>query len=263
MIKLCDSHLHIGDYNEISKILDTSIYRDKYKVYSCIEKKVLLDQEKYVSTLEGFFAIPHVFKEIDVKKNNKYILDYCKNNKNGVPVLLIENNDSFTGNYETKILKEHFLLNRYDDYKKRRLFYDYLSENNGYLLVHCKDKIRVEYINCLLNNYPNMNIIVAHLGRDVYEDSFFINNVLDNFKSNDRVLFDISTIHNIDNIKNSINTVGNERIMYGSDFPFEIRNYESYKKSIELILDSFDYRTSERLLSGNFERIRKKVYVRK
>lgn len=263
MIELCDSHLHIGDYNEISRILDTSIYKDKYKVYSCINKEVLLDQDRYISTLKGFFAIPHVFKEIDIQKNNKYILNYCKNNEKAVPILLVEDNYNFTGNYDTKIFKEHFLLNRYDDYKKRSLSYDYLNENSGYLLIHCKDTIRIEYINYLLNNYPNMNIIVAHLGRDIYENPFFINDVLDSFKHDDRVLFDISTIHNIDNIKNSINKVGNERVMYGSDFPFEIENYKSYENSVEMITNYFDYETAERLLNKNFKRIRKKVYVRK
>lgn len=263
MIEVCDSHIHIGDYNELSDILENSIYKDKYKVYSCIKKEVLLEQKEYLSTLKDFFAIPHVFKESNIQKNNKYVLDFCKNNKKGVPVLVVDDNSYFTDDYETCIFKEHFLKNKYEDRNNRSLFYDYLSNQEGYLLIHCKDNIRIEYINYLINNYNNMNIIIAHLGRDKYENYSFINNVLEEFKSNEKVFFDVSTIHNIDNIKNAINKVGNERILYGSDFPFEVDSYKEFNNSVEKIINTFDDTSSEKILSKNFERIREKVYVRK
>lgn len=263
MIEICDSHIHIGDYNELSDILENSIYKDKYKVYSCIKKEVLLEQKEYLSKVKDFFAIPHVFKESNIQKNNEYVLDFCKNSNKGVPVLVVDNNSNYTGNYDSKIFKEHFLLNNYEDRSNRSLYYDYLSENEGYLLIHCKDNIRIEYINYFINSYPNMNIIIAHLGRDTYENYSFINNILETFKGNEKVLFDVSTIHNVDNIKNAVKKVGNERILYGSDFPFEVANYQEFNNSVETIINNFDNNTSETILNNNFERIRKKVYVRK
>ena len=113
---------------------------------------------------------------------------------------MIDKNDKFIGDYSVLLFKEHFLVNDFLDWRDRSKFYDFLNDNEGYLLIHCKDKIRVEYIKNLLINFPKMNIIIAHLGRDTYEMTEFIRNILLAFAKNDNVLFDISTIHNVNNI---------------------------------------------------------------
>jgi len=263
MINICDSHIHIGDHNKTINTVENSLYKDKYKVYSCLNKDVLLEQKDYLSKLKDFFAIPIFFKETLLHDANNYVIDFCKKNKKGIPVLCVDNNSTFSDNYGASIFKEHFLINKYDEFKNRSLYYDFLNDNNGYLLLHCKDSIRIKYVNELLSNFKNLNIIIAHLGRDTYETYPFINEILESFKNNERVLFDISTIHDFNNIKNALNKVGNERILYGSDFPFEVNNCKEYEIIIDNIMMNFNLETSERILNNNFERIKKKIYVRK
>ena len=108
------------------------------------------------------------FKETFIQEANDYVLSFCKENEKGIPVLCIDDNNMYEDNYSVAILKEHFLINKYDDFRKRSLYYDFLNMNSGYLLIHCKDNLRIQYVNELLDNFKNLNIIIAHLGRDTY-----------------------------------------------------------------------------------------------
>lgn len=260
-MKQYDSHIHIGDYVLNKHLVNNSKYKDMYKLYSAINPEMILNQIEYTKELDNFFAIPLFFKETDIQKCNKYVIDYCNKYKKGIPTLLIDNNKYFDSNYNIAIFKEHFLLNDFLDWKDRTNYYDFLNSNEGYLLIHCADKIRVEYIKKLISNFPNMNIIIAHLGRDTYEKPEFIMQVINNFKDNEKVMFDLSTIHNIDNLLYAIDNVGTGRILYGSDFPFEFKNLCEIKEFKQKILNSIGY--EENIFEKNFENIKKKIYVKK
>lgn len=261
-MKRYDSHVHIGDYKLNLYLLENSIYRNKYKLYSCIDSKVLSKQDQYISRLDDFFALPLFFKESNIRMCNEYVLNYCNEIKKGIPVLLIDDNINYDDTYKIALFKEHFLLHKYEDWNKRSLFYDFLNENEGYLLIHCRDNIRIEYINQLLHAYKKMNIIIAHLGRNSYEDYEFIDNVLNNFKNNEKIFFDISTIHNLLNVQNSIQKIGSERIFYGSDFPFEVDDYNVFFNERNDILSILSSNESDNIFEKNFENIKKKIYVR-
>lgn len=262
-MKNYDSHLHLGDYNKSIHIIKKSQYRNKYKLYSAIEPKVILTEDEYINKLDAFFAIPLFFKESNIEECNNYVEAYCNRTNKGIPVFIINDNMFFKHNYYIALFKEHFLLNNFENWKNRSLYYEYLSNNEGFLLLHSKDNIRIEYIKLLLENFPKMNIIIAHLGRDTYETQNFINAVLDTFKNNNRIYFDISTIHYLDNIKNAINKVGSERLLFGSDFPFEILNYDIIFKYKEILANILSIEESENIFEKNFEGIRKRTYVKK
>ena len=89
----------------------------------------------------------------------------------------------------------------------------------------------------------------------------FIRNILLAFAKNDNVLFDISTIHNVNNILYALNIVGEDRILYGSDFPFEYESVEEIYSLKKKLLNGLN--NNEHIFVKNFEKIRNKVYVRK
>lgn len=226
-MKAIDSHVHIGEYERVKNILENTIYANKYRLYSAINPNVILNTKEYLDSVEGYFAIPIVFKEIDIAKENAFLQKYALNNSNALIVPLIEPNSE---NVNNLIYKEHFLLHTYEELRSRCNTYDFLNENNGYLLIHCDDKIRKEYINELIKTYPNMNIIIAHMGRNVYEDLEFNKNIIDQFYNKDNVLFDTSTITKTEILKYGISRCGSNRILYGSDFPYEKRIDDSEEK---------------------------------
>ena len=217
-MKIIDSHVHIGEYERVKTILENTIYLNKFRLYSAINPNVVLQTEKYLDTTEGYFAIPIVFKEINIAQENAFLQEYGKNNTSALIVPLIEPN---TDNINSLIYKEHFLLHEYEDFESRYNTYSFLNKNNGYLLIHCDDKIRIEYINKLINWLPNMHIIIAHMGRNVYEDFNFSANVIDQFYNKENIMFDTSTITNPEILKYGISKCGTRRILYGSDFPYE------------------------------------------
>lgn len=161
-------------------------------------------------------------------------------------------------------MKEHFLLHNADDYKSRNLYYEYLNQNNGFLILHCKDKIRENYIRTLRNNFPNMNIIVAHLGRNTVENYYDIYRILSEFKLDSKIYFDISTIHSIDNIMLAIKMLGYDRALYGSDFPYEYNEIEEMKRreKIELSLMN-NFEILYKIGDTNFEKIKTLSRIKK
>ena len=255
-----DSHLHIGNLKICSHILKNSTYKHKYKLYSSIDERILGKQEEYIKKLDGFFAIPLFFKESDIKNCNDYLIKYCLNCEKAIPVLLIDSNENFKiEDCRTPIFKEHFLLHNSNEYQSRSLYYDYLHNNNGYLLLHCKDSIRKEYVRNLLSNHYKMNIIIAHLGRDTFESESFIHDIVGAFVNNNNVLFDISTIHNIENVKMAIEKIGSERLLYGTDFPFEYNDLNDIEDQRKSLISHLPFSDVENIFEKNFERIRKRI----
>lgn len=231
-MKIIDSHVHIGDYERVKNILKNTIYLNKFRLYSSIDPNVVLNTDNYLNDTEGYFAIPIVFKEIDIVEENNFLEEHAKINKKAIPVPLIEPN---TKNFKSLLYKEHFLLHNYEEYETRYDTYSFLNENGGYLLIHCDDKIRVDYINYLMEKFPNMHIIIAHMGRNVFENYDFTTNVIDQFHSKDNIMFDTSTITNPEILKYGISKCGAERILYGSDFPYEKKITDSENQFTDII----------------------------
>ncbi len=252
-----DSHLHIGNYETVLAILQNTIYWDKYKLYRAVNPEAIKSQEIYLSSLSDFWAIPIIFKEISIPRENAFVTSFCENYGKGIPVTLIDNNQNFEETFKYAIFKEHFLLHKYEDYPERTFYYEYLSQKNGYLIIHSKDSIRVEYLKKLRANFPHMNLIVAHLGRKTFENFEDILSILNEFKDDDHVYFDFSTINDINIIMLAIKTIDYKRILYGSDFPYDF-DYQKEIKRKELIETSLENNPHilEAIGGTNFERIK-------
>ena len=74
-MKFKDAHLHIGNYENVCNILQNTPYLNKYKLYTAINPENVKKQEVYLSKVNDFFAIPIIFKEISIKRENRYVRD--------------------------------------------------------------------------------------------------------------------------------------------------------------------------------------------
>ena len=253
-----DAHFHIGNYYRVKKILEHSQYITKYKLYNAINPQTIALQEEYIHKINNFFAIPIIFKEIDIQDENNFTNQFCISHGKGIPVILIDDNNFFEeSKYTYALMKEHFLLHNFNDFQSRSLYYNYLNEQKGYLILHCRDDIRIFYIDKLRCMYPNMNIIVAHLGRNTIENYNDIEKLLLNFKFDNNILFDISTIANIEIILRALDIVGEERILYGSDFPYDfdfIKEQERIGKLKEIFIK--EQQILKKIGEENFEKVR-------
>lgn len=260
-LRVFDSHLHIGCSQECKQILETSIYLQKYRLYSSINPLTVEYTPKYLNQLDGFFGIPIVFKEISIEESNKYTRNVCSSYKNAIEIMLIRENISTIDNiYELNILKEHFLLHNEKEMNLRLFSYDLLNSTEGFLILHCRDRIRIDYVKKLISFFPKMNIIIAHMGRDVYENELFSNNIIDNFYSNEHIYFDTSTIINSNIVNYGLKKVGSDRIIFGTDFPYEKNPDFNVKKCIDVISNlKLDDASFEKLMFKNANDISMRV----
>ena len=222
---LIDSHVHIGDKEWCKNIIETSKYKDLYKIYACINPEYISNTNEFLADVSAYFAIPLFFCESNIEETNKRLLESIKDDKRAIPILLVCNNENKMELFEQlqyNILKEHFTLHNPDTYKDRSDIYNYLSQNNGYLLLHTFSSKTLEYVLMLRKEFPNMNIIVAHLGRDSIGSYEFTSKMIDSISNDDKIFTDISTISNPELIKYAVQKFGKDRVLYGSDFPFEV-----------------------------------------
>lgn len=220
---IIDAHIHIGERDWCKKTIETSEYKDLYRIYSCIDPEVASETSDFLKDVDKYFAIPLFFCESNIEKTNTDLLSKVKDDKKAVPILLVPNNEHLKElllNLKYNILKEHFTLHNPDSYLDRADAYDYLSQENGYLLLHTFTKNIVLHVKNLRENFPNMKIIIAHLGRDPKQSFDFTTDVINTFYKDQGIYTDVSTITNPELIKYAVKKYGSSRVLYGSDFPF-------------------------------------------
>ena len=222
-MRIIDTHIHFGNKKSCKDIVQKSLYKNVYKLYNSVNVTALSTFDDYVKNLECFIVMPMVFKEIDINQANNDIVKYFSDDLCAVPALFVPNDKDFDNNIKImkyNILKEHFLVHDYDNYKDRSFGYQYLSDNQGFLILHSLSTISKKYIETLRTEFPNMNIIVAHLGRNGQCDENFTKDMIDFGSKDDRIYTDISTISNKKLIKYAVDMYGEDRIFFGSDYPY-------------------------------------------
>lgn len=250
---IIDSHLHVGDAKIVKKIIDNSQYKNKYKLYQDLNYKLLYLLDDYIKFLNAFFAIPMIFKETNIDIENQHLHNFCLNEKKALEVPIIGGNDP---KLNSLIFKEHFLVNDYNNIDNRISQYRFLNDNHGYLLIHSKDDIRIEYLNKLISLFPNINFIIAHMGRNTFQNFKFSVNIIDEFCSYENVLFDTSTIKNQNIVMYAIKRCGAARILYGTDYPYEKTISSNILDNLS-ILENINEKDKKLVLYDNANRIKK------
>ncbi len=257
---LIDTHIHIGDRNECQYIVDNSIYRNIYRLYSCIKPEVISLTNEFLMDVDKYFAIPLFFCESDIVETNHELLKRIENDDKAIPILLVSKNedvDHLITLLDYNILKEHFTLHDPCDISDRNKSYEYLNDSEGFLLLHTLSKHTVSHVLHLRKEFPNMKIILAHLGRNATCDYSYTSNVIDIISKDEKMYTDVSTISNPDLIRYAVDKMGKERVLYGSDFPFEKdpgireKDYLQYTLEANLSSDELDWlfsKSSENVL---------------
>ena len=247
---LIDSHIHIGNEKECEEIIKNSKYKNVYRIYSCINPKTINSTKRFLRDVDKYFAIPLFFCETNIEDANRLLLKQIENDSKAIPILLLCKNQNLNDLIlllDYHIIKEHFTLHNPDNIKDRDEVYDYLNDKEGFLLLHTLSKSTYPHVMSLRKEYPNMRIIVAHLGRDSTCDVKYTKEMIDRLHSDEKIYTDISTISKPELIKYVMSKFGKTRVLYGSDFPFEtnpeITEKEYMNPAIKANLrdDEYDY----------------------
>ncbi len=237
---IIDAHVHIGEKTWCKKIIETSEFRNLYRIYSCIDPEVISETNVFLNDVDKYFAIPLFFCESNIEEANNELMSRIGDDEKAIPILLLpkSNNELEKTVLELKynILKEHFTLHSPETYLERADLYEYLSETNGYLLLHTFTKDIITHVKKLRLNFPNMKIIIAHLGRDPKQTLEFTKNVIDTFYNDKKIYMDVSTITKTYLINYAVKKIGSSRVLYGSDFPFSVEKGKRTQNFTENII---------------------------
>lgn len=113
-----------------------------------------------------------------------------------------------------------------------------VADKNGWIIMlhiprskRLRDEVNLAQLMEIENNYPNIKLIVAHIGR-----AYSVEDIGDAFsilKNTRNMYFDFTANMCDDAIKACINAVGTKRFLYGSDLPIStMRMYRITKKGV-------------------------------
>jgi predicted TIM-barrel fold metal-dependent hydrolase len=223
---ICDSHAHYGEKELMKAIVDSSPLTKHYLCYQAVQFESMSDYDDYMQKQgqNKIAYIPFVFRELSKLEENRKILDYAKGREHVYPyVLLDEDNVNFVRDNHQAIVgvKEHFVMHDTALNERRVAIFADIDKYNLNILLHTRGgNVRVEYVQSILELFPNIKVHVAHLGRERPEDVDYIYWLLEQLRPYDNVFFDTSTIRQTQVLEQAVRIVGRERILYGSDFPF-------------------------------------------
>ena len=194
--------------------------------------RLLFPDNKVVSVLYGDCAV-----SIDRKAVNKYVAD--KAIDNGYPALYLCHPDTPPEELERIILENPVFkgIKVYLQFAPAYLpadeirIYDFLTkehlavcDKHGWVVqLHIARPKRladpVNYIQLLEieQNYPNLQLIVAHLGRAYANED--VGDALDYLKNTEKTVWDFTANTNDWVMEQVLERFGSDRFIYGSDFP--------------------------------------------
>ena len=227
-MEVIDAHVHLGIPEHRIKeteSLSFYLYNDYKNFLKCMDK----------SHVERAVVLPIPHRDFSSEFSNEYLLEANKKSSNRlIPFCRIDKSleknlcNGFRG------AKLHLV---YEDVEIKNLKQELriLEEYNVPLMFHARFKNKVRQVKEILKYAPNLNLILAHMGRgNINTDEGVVENA-QALKKFDRVFFETSTVKNTTVEENSINRVcdiiGGERVIFGTDYPFE-KEKQDYQSRI-------------------------------
>jgi len=197
--------------------------------------------ETYRLMFPGKKVTPVIFgnltsKEDDFEGGNQYIRE-CSG-KHHLPSLYFARPTESAHLLEKKLTKEGFLgVKVYLSLANDRIpvnditIFDYLphhqleilDHHHGIAMLHIprsgrlKDPVNLEQMTAIEKRYPNVKLIIAHVGRAYCKED--LDHAFEHLSSTEHMLFDISANTNELVFMALIRAVGPKRILFGSDLP--------------------------------------------
>lgn len=244
--KIIDIHTHIGkgSFDPLQNKLSAPSPKSGTRRWTSLMSKEMT-AEDLLGVYKNLFpqneVTPLVFGDCihDIHQVNNYVLDTKQ--KYGYPTLYRSGYDMPIDELEENIIKGGHLgikpyLNQRPPYipaNETRIF-DFLTREqlelankHGWIVMlhiarneRLKDKVNLAQLLEIEEKYPNVKLIVAHIGRAYAKED--IGDAFEILKNTKNLLFDFTANLCPDAIKACIEAVGCKRLMFGSDLPVAI-----------------------------------------
>jgi predicted TIM-barrel fold metal-dependent hydrolase/ribosomal protein S18 acetylase RimI-like enzyme len=235
MMEIIDAHVHLGTIKHKkskSAGFPFELYNDYKSFLKCMD----------ASHISRAVVLPIPHRDYDSRLSNEYLLEASQKSSNRlIPFCRIDNKLEENLRNGFKGAKLHLV---YEDLEIKNLKYELrlLEEYGVPLMLHAKFKDKVRQVQEILKYAPNLYIILAHMGRGhINTDEGIVENAKA-LKKYDRVYFETSTIEDpvtgcgSASINKVCNVIGNNRVVFGTDYPFERDKYD-YQSRIDTFIN--------------------------
>jgi predicted TIM-barrel fold metal-dependent hydrolase len=236
---IIDAHTHLGLESFIVKPIP-----DWKRLKPAFQVKMEMTPERLIQSMDESgisrsVVFPFPLEEMDSRQANSYVLEQSRRFPNRfIPFALLDEEPEHWVERGCFGFKQHFLLapERFNAKK----VYRSIEESGFPLVAHFSTGHALAEARAILNIAPSLKMIVAHMGRQVPNTGDGVLALVRELKSETTVCFETSTVHNSEIIREAAEIAGPERILFGSDFPFNTDTQaESVGYEINMIRNAF------------------------
>lgn len=261
-MKIIDAHMHIG----LHSFCDNENSEFPYDLCSTYDETIKLMDANDVD-MAVILPIPH--KDFNTEKANSYVFEaYQKYPDRLIPFCRIDEHLEENIRKGFRGVKLHLLYEEVD-IKNIKKELQQIEDANIPIIIHAKFANKVKQIEQILKYAPNLNIILAHMGRGhLYTGEQTIDNALA-LKKYPNVYMDLSTVGDLQSIINVCEILGYDRVIYASDYPFGktfLGERYRYGDELNALKQNFNHEQSMLIFHENIERLlelKNDIYVRR
>lgn len=261
-MKIIDAHMHIG----LHSFCDNENSEFPYDLCSTYDEIIKLMDASNVD-MAVILPIPH--KDFNTEKANSYVFEaYQKYSDRLIPFCRIDEHLEENIGKGFRGVKLHLLYEEVD-IKNIKKELQQIEDANIPIIIHAKFANKVKQIEQILKYAPNLNIILAHMGRGhLYTGEQTIDNALA-LKKYPNVYMDLSTVGDSQSIINVCEILGYDRVIYASDYPFGktfLGERYRYGDELNALKQNLSHEQSMLIFHENIERLlelKNDIYVRR
>jgi len=218
-----DSHVHIGLESFFSEPISEErrnrpAFQDRME-NSIANQIATMDANKVDRAI--VFGFP--LKEVDRVQANDYVLDaYHTYPDRIIPFGLVGDDTKYWLQKGMMGFKQQNILYAPERFNLIRA-YQTMAEAGVPMLIHFRagNGYSVsEQAKAILKQVPNLKLMVAHMGRNTPNTSMRVEKALLGLADEPNVIFDTSTVRDPAIIARAIEIIGEKRLVFGSDYPF-------------------------------------------
>ena len=261
-MKVIDAHMHIG----LQAFCDKENSDFKYDLCSTYDEIIeLMDMNEVDKAI--ILPIPH--KDFNTEKTNNYVFEaYQRYTDRLIPFCRIDEHLEENLKKGFRGVKLHLLYENIE-IKNIKKELQLIEDTNVPLIVHAKFANKVKQIEQIFRYSPNINVILAHMGRGhLYTGEQTIDNALA-LRKHPNLYMDLSTVGDLQSILNVCEIIGYDRVIYASDYPFGkncLGEKYNYSDELNILKRHLSDKNGECVFHKNIERLlnlRNDIFIRR
>ncbi|MAU08272.1 MAG: hypothetical protein CL607_00505 [Anaerolineaceae bacterium] len=218
-----DSHVHIGLEGFLSEPISEErksrpAFQDRME-NSIARQIAAMD----ASSVDWAIVFGFPLKEVDRIQANGYVLDaYHTYPDRIIPFGLVGDDTEYWLQKGMMGFKQQNILYAPERFDLIRA-YQTMAEADVPMLIHFRASEGYsvpDQAKAILRQVPNLKLMVAHMGRHTPNTSARVEEALLGLADEAQVIFDTSTVRDPAIIARAIEIIGEERLVFGSDYPF-------------------------------------------